>query len=380
MTVTARAMILHNFLKRFFLHDDNGSDVGDPAEYDLTFGETDADFESGHFLNSLEDLTEDDIELSEHATRASRLSLSEVIRRILFVFFLTMFVISCFLLVQNMVAKYKGKQIYDRLEQQFLASGFDISGLDAIQDSNLTPDSVEDGDVKQLAADSGLTTTPSMTEALRKEEENLGGNVTSVAATDADLAQLDKMKAGLTSLAQINEDIYGWIYVEGTEINYPLVQGTDNDYYLDHAYTGDFYPIGSIFVDFRCHETINRNFNTVLYGHNITSGTMFHDITKFFDDEYFNNTKIYIYTMDGIFIYEPFSIYETRYDYNYFRTEFMKADEFIAFAEEMRDNSAKEKAMTFDGGDRVLTLSTCTNGAFYARYALHAKLVKAIFD
>ena len=182
-------MNLHNLLKRFW-NSEPVADGDDISELDLTFGETDADFENGSFLNSLEELTEDDIELSEHATRASRLPVSEMIRRIMFVFFLTMFLVSCLLLVQNMVAKYKGKQIYDRLEQEFFASGFDVNHMASLGADSPNAAVTEEGDVKQLAADHQQTATPSMTDALRADGTEQTGNVTSVAATDEDLDRL----------------------------------------------------------------------------------------------------------------------------------------------------------------------------------------------
>ncbi len=326
---------------------------------------------NGIFLNSLDDLTEADIPLNEVAERAAKISFAEVLRRIVYFGCLAVFLISCVLLVQNLIAKQRGVEIYDRLEQEFFSSGFSLDLSDAFR-----PD---EGVVKYLSAG---TESPTLNDMTSIRDGMAAQNVEESTAVPEKKynEELAKMRAGLTTLEQINPDIYGWITVEGTNINYPLVQGEDNDYYLNHAYTGEYLPIGSIFVDFRCEDSITRNFNTVIYGHNITSGTMFHDVTKFFRDEYFNGTYIYIYTQDGIYVYEPFSVYETRYDYNYFRTGFTSADDFIEFAEELRDNGKKSKDISFDKNDRIITLSTCTNGAYYARYALHAVLVKTILD
>jgi sortase B len=240
----------------------------------------------------------------------------------------------------------------------------------------------DEGVVKYLASDTESTTLNDMTSIRSGMAAENAGEAKPAAEEEEKKhnEELEKMRAGLMSLAQINPDVYGWITVEGTNINYPLVQGEDNDHYLNHAYTGDYLPIGSIFVDFRCEESITRNFNTVIYGHNITTGAMFHDVTKFFKDEYFNGTYIYVYTLDGIYVYEPFSIYKTREDYNYFRTAFSSVEKFVEFAEELRDNSDKAKDVTFGKNDRILTLSTCTNIVQSERYALHARLVKTILD
>ena len=345
----------------------------DALESELSLSRTaEEEFENGTFLNSLDDFSETDIELNAAAKKSAQVSLFEIMRRVVYYACFAVFLVSCVLLVQNLIAKQKGVEIYDRLEQEFFSTGFSMDLSSAFQ-----PD---EGEVKYLAAGKESPTLNDMTAIRNGMEAQNPQEETVVEVREEHNEELEKMRAGLRSLAQINPDVYGWITVEGTNINYPLVQGEDNDHYLNHAYTGDYLPIGSIFVDFRCEESITRNFNTVIYGHNITSGTMFHDVTKFFKDEYFNGTYIYIYTLDGIYIYEPFSIYKTREDYNYFRTAFSSVEKFVEFAEELCSNSEKKKDVTFGKNDRILTLSTCTNIIQSERYALHARLVKTILD
>lgn len=353
------------------LSDKDNSDTADISdELTLDCRDSDDDFISGAFLNSLEQLTEDDIEMNETAAQKGKLSVSDVVRKIMIWFFLAMFIVSCIMLVDNLVDRQRSVEIYDQLQNEFFSSGFTFDAAAVFQP--------EEGEIKYLSADSSNSATPSMTDII---DTMNSGEVSEVVHKEYN-EELEKMRAGLASLAQINPDLYGWISVEGTNINYPVVQGKDNDYYLDHAYTGDFLPNGSIFADYRNKSLVTDNRNTVMYGHNITSGTMFHDVTKFFEDEYFDNVYINVYTDDGIFVYEPFAVYKAKYDYNYFRTRFDTDEEFIAFCEEVRDNSEmKSKAdMTFTADDRLLTLSTCTNILDSERYALHAKLVKIIVD
>lgn len=337
-------------------------------EWEMVPGHEDVDHRNSVFLNSLEELTEDDIDMNEAAQKAGKRPRFGWVRRILFVFFLLCFVASCAVLAVDFIQKQRSRAIYDELQGAFFASGFAFSASDL--------ENRVDWEITGMGADSSLSATPSMTDRLSGDED-----FTEIYVHPYN-EELAKMRAGLTSLRRINEDLYGWITVENTTINYPVVQGEDNDYYLDHAYNGDGLVNGSIFVDYRCSTSIADNYNTVLYGHNITSGAMFHDVTKFFRDAYFDSVYINVYTDEGIYVYEPFSVYETRHDYNYFRTDFSSVEEFISFAEEVRDNSAmtSKSHMTFDENDRILTLSTCTNGAYYARYALHAKLVKIIED
>ncbi len=345
-------------------------------EAELELDSAREDFAGGLFINSLDDLSEDDIPLSSAASVKKRVSPFEIARRIMFGVCLTVFVISCLLLVQNMIDKQRSVEIYNQLQEEFFSSGFNFDDIDAFRP--------EEGEVTYLAGDSEEQTLVSLSDRIAGIEQEMAEAAADTAVKKNNNEVLERMRAGIASLAQINPDIYGWISVEGTTIDYPLVQGEDNDYYLNHAYTGEFLPNGSIFVDYRNYEDIMKNFNTVMYGHNITSGAMFHDVEKFIKDatyqEYFYNTTINIYTNDGIFIYEPFAVYKTRMDYNYFKTGFRTPDEFIAFCEEVMANSKHQKDMTFTETDRIITMSTCTNIINSERYALHAKLIKAITE
>ena len=191
--------------------------------------------------------------------------------------------------------------------------------------------------------------------------------------------ELERFRAKLTALAGDNPDTYGWITVEGTNINYPIVQAEDNDYYLNRSFQDKYLPFGSIYADFVCSRVIEENFNTVLYGHNVTSnGTMFNGVTDFLSKSFFDKYgKITVYTIDGIYTYEVFSVYETDYVYHYRKTDFADDIEFEPYLEELQGNSLWEKKdYEPKGSDRILTLSTCTSSLFSTRrYALHAYLV-----
>ena len=325
------------------------------------------DYRSGEFLNSLEQLTEEDVPL--HSALAKRRKTpAEFIRMVIFYTSAAAFIVSCTMLVQNLIAREKGEEIYDQLASEFLVSGIDFSN----------PFGETGGEADWLMQDKGSSSLSSMSDTLARIE---AGEPAIVIEEKNELSEeLKRIRAQLQALAVTNEDTYGWITVEGTKINYPIVQGDDNDYYLDHAFTGDYLPIGSVFADYRCNTSITRNYNTVFYAHNITSGAMFHDVTKFFEDEYFNNTKIVIYTFDGMFVYEPFAIYESHEANNYFKTGFTSFQDFKDFTDKIKGDAEKVKDLEFTKADRIITLSTCTNGAATQRYALHAKLVEYVVD
>lgn len=340
-------------------------DLDDGDELEFTVSE-EAAGEDTTFINSLEMLTEEDVPLTSGAVRKKK-SAMDIVRTCIFYVSAAVFVVSCVLLLKNFIDQQRGDAIYGELQDMFLGEDF----------STVISAKREEGDALLLNKDSGSSGLSTMNDALSKIAS---GESIEIPVQTGYNEELAKMRARLQSLATINEDIYGWIHVDGTNIDYPLVQGDDNDFYLDHAFTGDPLVIGSIFVDYRCDDMIMRNYNTVFYGHNITSGKMFHDVEQFFKDEYFNNKLIYVYTLDGIYIYEPFAIYQSRYDNNYFKTGFTSFEDFVNFTEKVKGDASKVKDLEFVETDRMITLSTCTNGAATDRYALHAKLIEYIID
>ena len=198
-----------------------------------------------------------------------------------------------------------------------------------------------------------------------------------------DGALFKRMKARLNLLEAQNPDICGWINIPGTKnINYPILQGEDNDYYLDHEFTGGYLAAGSIFLDYRCDRDFNGNHNTVIYGHNMQNGMMFSEIISFLDERFFNeNRYIYVYTDFGVYTYEIFAIYKADYTYKYIETDFMTHADFVDFAYEMKSNSMYPRdGIEFNENSRIITLSTCTNGLWRDRYCLQALLVGAYND
>lgn len=190
--------------------------------------------------------------------------------------------------------------------------------------------------------------------------------------------ELELMKAKLAALRNTYPDVYGYIMIDDTKISYPIVQGDDNDFYLNHAFTGESMKVGSIFADYRLRDYVLDNYNLVLYGHNCSNGQMFADVMKFAQsEEFFNTHKIYVYTITGLYVYEPFNLAVFRYDYQYFRTYFGSGASFVDFVNEMQSQSQYSKRIEVDENDRIITLSTCTKlGISTLRYCLQGVLVE----
>lgn len=184
-----------------------------------------------------------------------------------------------------------------------------------------------------------------------------------------------QMLVKLEELKDNNQDTFGYISVPGTKVSYPLVKGNDNEYYLKHSFTGTTLKAGAIFVDFRNSFSLSDNKNTVIYGHNMENGAMFHSVLKYLEEDFFRSTDLTIYTFDGIFTYEIFSIYETTADDDYFRVWFSGDSDFVEFCkDEERQSKFHKEGIEFGPDSRIITLSTCISGVTDGRYAIHGIL------
>lgn len=190
----------------------------------------------------------------------------------------------------------------------------------------------------------------------------------------------------LQILRNTNKEIIGWIEIPGgTEVNYPLVQGADNDYYLHYAYNGAYNPAGSIYMDYRNRVTVSQNRHTIIYGHNMESGSpMFANLLHYKDDAFYkNNRYINIYTDEALYKYEVFAAYETSpriqgVEQNSWRMNFNQDEKvFMSWIDSIRKRSDISTKIAVTEKDRVLTLSTCMN-INDNRYVVHAVLVEVV--
>jgi len=196
----------------------------------------------------------------------------------------------------------------------------------------------------------------------------------SSAVTDIEYARI---KAKLEELRTVNDDVIGWIKIDGTQVNYPVVLGDDNDYYLSHAYNGEYLRSGTIFVDYRSSpDAPTDNYNYVFYGHNMANGSMFATVKKFLKEELFNEKLIYYYTLNGVYVYEPFAMLNTDTSFFYYRIFFQSDDQYKSFLDSMLEKSIFKKDVELTADDRIISLSTCNNSRVTGRYCLQARLIR----
>jgi sortase B len=177
-------------------------------------------------------------------------------------------------------------------------------------------------------------------------------------------------------------NVIGWITIPGTKIDYPVVQTTDNDFYLTHNYLGNRDVKGAIYMDFR-NEEIGKNRNYNIYGHKMIDGTMFSDLTLYVQDgsykRYFENYNIIKY--DNLEIETEWKIFSAyvvnldREDY-YLYTRYSADENFQAFIDEINRRSIVKTGIDVGLDDQILTVVTCNFWYDNARVIIHAVRVK----
>lgn len=177
------------------------------------------------------------------------------------------------------------------------------------------------------------------------------------------------------ALRQINADVLGWIYIPDTVISYPLIQSRDRDTYLHTAWDGKYNGGGSIFLEQKNSRDLT-DFNTILYGHHMTDGSMFGSL-KYFKDQSFAESHPYIYlcTADQVFRYRVFSVYDAPIDSDTYRLYFPDTAAKEQAADHFITSSLLDLPADITAEDRFLTLSTCVgNGVYTSRIVVQGVL------
>lgn len=174
------------------------------------------------------------------------------------------------------------------------------------------------------------------------------------------------------SLKGINPDIIAWIQIEGTEISYPVVQGTDNDYYLHHTFEGNYNSAGSIFVEYT-NSSDFQDCNTIIYGHNMRNGSMFGLLRKYFQSqESLPGRYVWICTPDKNYRYEIFSSHVVDAAGEVYTLFSGPDQQFEQYLANMKAQSLVDFGVEVTKEDKIITLSTCT-GNDTTRFVVQAK-------
>lgn len=163
----------------------------------------------------------------------------------------------------------------------------------------------------------------------------------------------------MDSLKAMNSDVVSYIKIEGTNIDYPVVQTDNNDFYLKHTFDKSYSEYGWIFMDYR-NEAFN-NQNTIIYGHAMKNKTMFGSIKDMFKSSWLDNYKheIKVYDNNEFVTYKIFSIYETEAVNDYLHTNFT-SEEYKEFINTILKKSYYDFKTEVNEDSKMITLSTCS--------------------
>lgn len=192
-----------------------------------------------------------------------------------------------------------------------------------------------------------------------------------------DYIKMSLIDVNFSELKKINNEIVGWLKVEGTNINYPFVQTKDNSYYLTHSFNKEKNRSGWAFLDYRNNKD-EYDKNTIIYGHNLHSGAIFGTLKNILNKSWQNNTNnhvIKISTEKENTLWQVFSIYTIPNTSDYLDISFNSDEEFISFVEMITERSLYKFNTTVSKDDKILTLSSCYKNSDN-KLVLHAKLIK----
>lgn len=184
-------------------------------------------------------------------------------------------------------------------------------------------------------------------------------------------------------LYSLNKKLIGWVKIDDTYIDYPVLQTSNNDYYLNHNFDQEEDKNGSIFLDKDC-SILPRTTNLILYGHHMNSGRMFGQLNKYSSEKFYEEHKYIqfdtIYekgTYEVMFVFRSRIYNEDQVLFKYY--QFINAEsemEFNSYMKEMAEMSLYDTGVTAEYGDEILTLSTCDYYTDNGRFVVVAKRIK----
>lgn len=221
--------------------------------------------------------------------------------------------------------------------------------------------------------------SPSSTTVAEDEEPYSPQELNGIAGPDDVLPMHDSYE----EVKAINDDVIGWITIDGTVIDYPVVRAADNDYYLGRDVEKRKSAYGAIFMDFRNADPAQQK-HIILYGHNMKNGTMFHDLMNYKQKSFFDEHRIIDLLWDGVetqweifvaYIIKPNTIYHisTAFTDDQHFADVM--NQTIEYAKTVKPSNA-DPDVTIKPSDQVLTLSTCTYEYDDSFFAVMARRIK----
>lgn len=239
-----------------------------------------------------------------------------------------------------------------------------------VQDLVTVSSSVEEEEEEPVEAESEIP------------EEDLGKEGEATEVPDSVFVDMEN-PIDFKALKEINPELYAWIQIDDTQINYPIAQRPNDDgFYLHHDMYGDAVFAGCLYTE-HCNKTDWTDPMTIVYGHNMRNQTMFYDLHKFNDPEWFNNHKyFYIYSEDNIRVYEVFAAftYDNRRTLDFFNLN--DKAEFQKYIDGVRNGTVDgyqgghtREETPVNADSRIVTLQTCVGSGGDYRFLVQGVLV-----
>ena len=206
------------------------------------------------------------------------------------------------------------------------------------------------------------------------------GNVANNAGiekTEIEATEIADVKVDWDALKAANPDTVGWLYIPNTNINYPVVKGEDNDYYLTHDFDGEagwLANYGSVFMDFRNNPAMTDQLYFI-YGHHMNDGSMFADLADFVNQDRFDQCRtVYFLTPNGNFKLRTFAIDHLEADAAIVQSNFQTKDDMAKYMQDKIDQSVVNPGEIPAAADikQAFAFATCDNMEASGRYILYA--------
>lgn len=196
---------------------------------------------------------------------------------------------------------------------------------------------------------------------------------------DTDHTQVEvgeDVRSSFQKLKDANKDYVGWITIPNTVIDYPVVKGKDNEFYLEHDFYGNYNLNGTIFADIHTVEPFYSDV-TVLHGHHMKNGSMFRNLTKFKDEKFAKANNRFTVEIDtSMLTYEIFSVFYDKADKDNYIFDFENVNQFISYYDYLKGKSLFDiSTSNINSGDKIIILSTCSYEQKDNRLLVCAKLV-----
>ena len=193
-----------------------------------------------------------------------------------------------------------------------------------------------------------------------------------------DFIKLPLINVDFSKLIETNKDTVGWINVNNTNINYPVVQASNNDYYLNRAFDSSKNQAGWIFADYR-NDMKNFDKNTIIYGHSRRNNTMFGSLFNVLNKSWYTNKYNHIIKFSTPYentMWQIFSVYKINAESYYLTINFNNDYDYNNFLNTLKKRSIYNFNVELHSSDKIITLSTCSDSTGNGRIVVHAKLIK----